>query len=132
MASSSQEICSYLPSHDALHQTVKRVRCTNLPAESQSLEDLTIPENMRITLSGSTFLVRNLNIGDQKVLIFTTSNNINYLSRSSFWIMDSMFKTVPTIFKQLYTIHGSVGSNENSRIMPLVFSLMSSKSKACY
>ena len=77
-------------------------------------------------------MVRNLNIGDQKVLIFTTSNNINYLSRSSFWIMDGTFKTVPTIFTQLYAIHGSVGSNENSRIMPLVFSLMSSKSKACY
>ena len=80
MASSSREICPYLPSCDALHQTVKQVRHTNLPAEPRSLEDLTIPENMRITLSGSIFLVRNLNIGDQKVLIFTTSNNINYLS----------------------------------------------------
>ena len=39
---------------------------------------------------------------------------------------------LPTIFKQLYAIHGSVGSNENSRIMPLVFSLMSSKSMECY
>ena len=132
VAGSSQEICPYLPSRDALRQTVKRVRRTNLPAEPQSLATLIIPENMQITLSGSNFLVRNLNIGDGKVLIFTTSNNINYLSQSSFWIMDGTFKTVPTIFKQLYTIHGSVGSNENSRVMPLVFSLMSNKSEECY
>ncbi|POG62753.1 hypothetical protein GLOIN_2v1810198 [Rhizophagus irregularis DAOM 181602=DAOM 197198] len=46
--------------------------------------------------------------------------------------MDGTFKTVPTIFKQLYTIHGSVGDSENSKIMPLVFSLMSSKSEEYY
>ncbi|CAB4373279.1 unnamed protein product [Rhizophagus irregularis] len=39
--------------------------------------------------------------------------------------MDSTFKTVPTSFKQLYTIHESVESSENSQIMPLVFSLIS-------
>ncbi|GBC33064.2 uncharacterized protein OCT59_007297 [Rhizophagus irregularis] len=39
--------------------------------------------------------------------------------------MDGTFKTVPTSFKQLYTIHESVESSENSQIMPLVFSLIS-------
>ncbi|CAB5381907.1 unnamed protein product [Rhizophagus irregularis] len=46
--------------------------------------------------------------------------------------MDSTFKTVPTSFKQLYTIHESVESSENSQIMPLVFSLISSKLEECY
>ena len=54
------------------------------------------------------------------------------MAQSSFWIMDGTFKTVPTIFKQLYTIHGQVGGNENSRIMPLAYALMSSKSEECY
>ncbi|PKK61770.1 hypothetical protein RhiirC2_791316 [Rhizophagus irregularis] len=44
--------------------------------------------------------------------------------------MDSTFKTVPTSFKQLYTIHESVESSENSQIMPLVFSLISNFEKA--
>jgi hypothetical protein len=65
-------------------------------------------------------------------LIFTTIANLKQLELSSFWVMDGTFKTVPTIFKQLYTIHGSVGGNENSRIMPLVYALMSSKSEECY
>uniref|UniRef100_U9TTB5 Uncharacterized protein n=1 Tax=Rhizophagus irregularis (strain DAOM 181602 / DAOM 197198 / MUCL 43194) TaxID=747089 RepID=U9TTB5_RHIID len=44
--------------------------------------------------------------------------------------MDGTFKTVPTSFKQLYTIHESVESSENSQIMPLVFSLISNFEKA--
>src|SRR4051812_2350743 len=46
--------------------------------------------------------------------------------------MDGTFKTVSTIFKQLYIIHGCVGGNDNSRILPLVYVLMTSKSEECY
>jgi hypothetical protein len=42
------------------------------------------------------------------------------------------FQTVPTIFKQLYTIHGNIGSNENSRIIPLAYALMSCKTEEVY
>ncbi|GBC10926.2 hypothetical protein GLOIN_2v1446576 [Rhizophagus irregularis DAOM 181602=DAOM 197198] len=88
-------------------QSVLAVRRANLPAEPQSFANLIILDNLQKTLSNSKFLIRDLNIGNEKVLIFTTFNNVNYLSQSSFWIMDGTFKTVPTIFKQLYTIHGS-------------------------
>lgn len=47
-------------------------------------------------------------------------SNAIYLARSPFWIMDEMYKTVPTIFKQLYTKHGHVDGDGNSKIMPLV------------
>ncbi|POG64927.1 hypothetical protein GLOIN_2v1671146, partial [Rhizophagus irregularis DAOM 181602=DAOM 197198] len=46
--------------------------------------------------------------------------------------MDGMFKIVSRIFYQLYTIHGPVGAEENSRILPLVYVLMSGKSKELY
>ena len=46
--------------------------------------------------------------------------------------MDGTFKTVSTIFKQLYTIHSCVGGSENSRIMLLVYALMSCKSEEYY
>src|SRR5437764_13261262 len=57
---------------------------------------------------------------------------IRILQQPSFWIMDGAFKTVPTLFRQLYTIHGRVGGNENSQIMPLVYALMSRKTEECY
>lgn len=46
-------------------------------------------------------------------------------------MMDGTFKTVPNIFLQMYTIHAPVGG-VNSRILPLVYVLMSSKNQLCY
>jgi len=46
--------------------------------------------------------------------------------------MDKTFKIVLIIFKQLYTIYECVKRNENSQIMLLVYTLMSSKSEECY
>jgi hypothetical protein len=117
---------------DALRQSIKRIQRVNSSAETQSLENLIIPEYMKKTLDGSNFLIKNLTINDNRILIFTTIANINQLAQSTLWIMDGIFKTVLTIFKQLYTIHGFVEKNENSWIIPLVYILMSSKSEECY
>src|SRR4051812_42988178 len=64
--------------------------------------------------------------------MFTTKNNIQYLSQAIFWIMNRTFKTVPIIFCQLYTIHAPVGTEENLRILPLVYVLMTRKSEELY
>ena len=132
VAGTSQEVYPYFPSHDALRQTVKRVRHVDSPIEPTSLESLIIPNSMQKTLDGLDFLVRDSTIGNERVLMFTTSANVSYLAQSTFWIMDGTFKTVPTIFRQLYTIHGRIGGDDNSRIVPLVYALMSSKSEECY
>ncbi len=132
VADTSQEVYPYLPSHNALCQFIKRIRNVNLPAESQSLEDLIISENFKRTLDSSDFLVKDFIIGNNRILLFTTVTNIRYLKESSFWIMDRTFKIVPTIFRQLYIIHGCVRGNENSQIIPLIYALMSSKSEECY
>ncbi|GES78765.1 uncharacterized protein LOC115034219 [Rhizophagus clarus] len=86
---------------------------------------------MKKTLDGSNFLIRDSTIGYDRILIFTTAENLKQLKISPFWIMDRIFKIIPTIFKQLYTIHGCIG-NENLCIMPLVYVLMFSKSEECY
>ena len=46
--------------------------------------------------------------------------------------MDGTFKTVPTLFHQLYTIHAPVGGEDNSRIFPMVYVLMTSRSEEIY
>ena len=71
-------------------------------------------------------------IGNNRILLFTTIANIRHLKESSFWIINRTFKTIPIIFRQLYTIHGYVGGNENLQIMPFVYALMSSKSEEYY
>src|SRR5204863_6441156 len=63
--------------------------------------------------------------------LFATQANIQCLSQASFWLMDGTFKTVPMVFRQLYTIYAPIGG-ENSRILPLVYSLITSKSEEIY
>jgi len=119
----------YLPSRDALQQSINRTRSSSLPIEPETLDDLVIPDDLTKTLNGSDFLVRDFVMDRDRILLFTTIANIQNLQQSSFWIMDGTFKTDPTLFRQLYTIHERVGRNENSQIMPLVYALMSRKQK---
>jgi hypothetical protein len=121
-----------MPSQNALQMRIKRVRKTNTPSEPESLEQINIPDSFCHTFNEELFLVKNLEIGSERILLFTTKANIKHLSLSPFWIMDGTFKTVPRIFYQLYTIHAPVGAEENSRILPLVYALMSGKSKELY
>ncbi|CAG8684033.1 8119_t:CDS:1, partial [Scutellospora calospora] len=105
IADSSQYVYPYLPSTNALRQTIQRICHLDLPTEPVSLESLIIPEYLRKTLDRSDFLINDTTISHNRMLIFTTPNNIRYLNQFLYWIMDRTFKTVPIIFKQLYTIH---------------------------
>ena len=69
---------------------------------------------------------------DGCILMFTTTENLRILSRSAFWIMDGTFKTTPNLFRQLYTIHGRIGTNIGDPIIPLVYTMMTSKSEEYY
>lgn len=121
-----------MPSKDAMRQQIKRVRRQNVMSEPTSLDSLFIPEELKHTLNGEPFLINESEIGNDKILLFTTLANLRKLELAKYWIMDGTFKTVPTIFHQLYSVHAPVGHDTNSRILPLVFALLSSKSKECY
>ena len=66
------------------------------------------------------------------MIIFCTASNLHHLQAAKYWIMDGTFKTVPTLFHQLYTIHAPVGGEENSCIFPLVYILMTNRSEEIY
>jgi hypothetical protein len=72
VAGTSQDVYPYLPTYDAFRQIIKRVWHIDYPTEPQSLINLSIPENMRKTLNGSDFLARDLTIGEERVLIFSS------------------------------------------------------------
>ena len=131
MSTVNSEILPYLPPKSALRKKISYARKGIRPSEPQSLEDLEIPENLCKTLREELFLVRDSTVGDERILLFTTKSNIERLASASYWIMDGTFKTVPNIFYQLYTIHAPVG-NENLRVLPMVFALMSSKRQEIY
>jgi hypothetical protein len=81
-ASISHEAHPYLPSCDALRQTINRIRSSDLPVEPESLNELIVPEDLTKTLSGSDFLVKDIVLDQDRILLFTTIANVQYLEQS--------------------------------------------------
>ena len=121
-----------MPNKEALRRQISRVRNANIPPQPQSLEDINIPANLRLTISGEQFLAKEITLDEERIIMFCTIPNLEYLQKAAFWIMDGTFKTVPTLFQQMYTIHALVGNGNNSRVLPMVYALMTSKSKENY
>ena len=121
-----------MPNKEALRRVISCIRSENMPAQPQSLQDIDVPINLRVTISGEPFLAKEITLGEEKIMIFCTISNLQYLQKADFWIIDGTFKTVPTLFHQMYTIHALVGRENNSRVLPMVYALMTSKSKENY
>lgn len=64
-------------------------------------------------------------------MIFAANDDIRRLGRSRFWISDGTFDTVPGLFRQLFSIHGSIGP-DHKQSYPLAYVLMTSKKEELY
>ena len=122
----------YMPNKDAMRRQISRVRTENIPPQPQTLQDINVPINLRETISCELFLTRDITFEEEKIMIFCPVSNLQHLQKADYWIMDGTFKTVPTLFQQMYTIHALVGGENNSRVLLMVYALMTSKSKESY
>lgn len=130
-SSVAQDIQPCFPNDDVLRRQINRAKHTDTPVEPKQLGNFTLPVQYAVTLSGQPFF-KDIKEGDERIFLFTTGENLKQLHSSKFWIMDGTFKTVPTIFRQMYTIHANIGSASNVRLVPLVYALMSSKAEELY
>lgn len=128
---------AYVPNMLSLRRTIQRDRAQKLPPNPTILDELQeIPAEFRITKSGDDFLLYD-SFDDrtwesnQRILMYTTDNNITKLALSPNWYLDGTFKVVPAIFYQLLVIMGSIEQNINGRrrtfAVPLVYALLTCK-----
>ncbi|KFD48343.1 hypothetical protein M514_10755 [Trichuris suis] len=103
-----------------------RVVVPSLRVVPRRLAEVEIAAALKVTLCEELFLVMDSAIGLDRILLFTTVSNIQKLAHACIWIMDGTFKTVPTVFYQMYTIHARVGS----QMFPVAYALTSGKSQA--
>ena len=128
-----QDSSYYMPNKEALRKQINRTRNdNNMTLQPQSLQDIDVPDNLRVTMNGDQFLAREIELGNEKLMIFCTTSNLQHLQNAEYWIMDGTFKTVPILFQQLYTIHIPVSGEENSCIFSMVYVLMTSRSEESY
>jgi hypothetical protein len=63
-----------------------------------------------------------------RIFMFTTKENLEFLKNSSMWFVDGTFKVAPVLFTQLFVIHGMRGKS----IFPLVYVLTPRNDTATY
>lgn len=68
-----------------------------------------------------------------RIIVFGTHNAKHLLATVEHIFADGTFKICPKPFYQLYTIHGDLGSSEEtSNVVPLVYALLLNKKQATY
>ena len=65
----SQEHYPYMPSSNALHSRIKRVKRAELPAQPQTIEEINVSDSLCLTLNSDTFLIRDCVIGNDRILL---------------------------------------------------------------
>ena len=75
------------------------------------------------TNKGERFLLCDSGPYDDRILIFSTRNNLSLLENSEHLQVDGTFKTVPQLFEQLFTVHAV----KNNFTIPVVYALLPDK-----
>ena len=76
------------------------------------------------TLRGDQFVLHQ----HDDMIVFTTTDNLLALAECPVLFMDGTFKAAPSMFSQLFTIHGLY----HDHVVSLVYTLMPDKRRATY
>lgn len=105
-----------------VHKYHKRL---NLPRSIQEVHD--ILKNIDVkTYEGNTFL--QVNNAEKGILLFSTDENLKFLSQSTTFYVDGIFSYCAQFFYQFFTIHVI----KNNHYVPLVFTLLKDKKQESY
>jgi len=118
-----------MSSVNTLKRTIQRVRQKEeaAPANPSNFEFI-IPDQYRYNSNGELFLKFDSGPTESRILIFTTQQNLDFMSECDNWFCDGTFSVAPPIFAQLYTIHGVCYSN----VIPSVYVLLPDKKEKTY
>ena len=114
-----------------LKRSVQKVRQEKFQGSLQtptSRSDLVIPEQITTLVDGENFLLFDSGNNAQRIVIFGTQQGLEILARAENWYCDGTFKASPSLFEQLFIIHGQF----RELILPLVYVLMPNRTQASY
>lgn len=93
----------------------------------QFLEEVKIPQIF------DDFLLAEYSCDETRIFIFSSQESKKLITTIKEAFVDSTFKSCPKPFAQLLSIHGDLGSTqETTSVRPLIFALMSNKKESSY
>lgn len=147
LSDATDQMVARLPNFKHVKRTIQRQRVVNnLPKIPHDRNFSEVPESLRKTIRGEPFLQFDSGPGNQRILIFASNEQLSILEETEHILIDGTFKVrslivnemnerkhllikvAPTIFTQLYSIHGVYRNS----VIPLVFALLSDKQESTY
>ena len=101
-----------------------RARQEVMPPVPATRQDIILEGEWTETCTGTNFLLHK----DEELVIFSTDDNLRQLAQSSTIFMDGTFKSTPSLFDQLYTMHGIY----REHVIPLVYCLLPDRKRTTY
>lgn len=97
-----------LPTNEAMARRIRRNRQkdSGCRKEPKSLAELVLIDEDLVTLKGDKFMLYDNKDPNNRLIIFTTNANLTMLVHCPLWGMDGTFDVTPSLFNQLYTVHG--------------------------
>lgn len=118
------------PKFEHVKSTLYRYRNSTNNVTKMTYRDVTAVE---IPNKFHSFLLADYCYGDTRIIIFCSKEAKEKLTVLKSFFGDGTFKSCPAPFQQLYTVHGDLGSdNESTAITPLFYALMSNRKKETY
>ena len=131
MSQLPDNVSAVLPSAETNRRRLRRVRSQHRPKDPASLDELIVEGSWAQTTGPNPqpFLpYDNDSQTAKRLLIFSTTENLQLLAQSESLFMDGTFGVAPSMFAQLYVIHGQVGVMQ----CPLVYALMERQTQSSY
>jgi hypothetical protein len=71
-----------------------------------SKEQVNLPSRFMKTVNDEDFLLFDSGLSSDRIMLFSTSKNLEFLQLLKVWLVDGTFHSCPTIFDQIFVIHG--------------------------
>jgi FLYWCH zinc finger domain len=124
-----------LPRLDSIKRTIRNIRIATLGhfIVPQSRAEICLPEKLRMTsdLNPIPFLLfdsATIHPNKERIFIFGTHKNLNFLKLSDTWLIDGTFKCSPALFDQIFVIHAYRANSS----FPLIYCLMPNRNTETY
>ena len=106
---STGEAVAQMPNQRTMVRRIQRRRVVAHIPNPLSTSVLNVPDDLKTTIRGEPFYA--FDSGKEnpnRFIIFTTTQNLDELEFSAKWAVDGTFAVCPSLFYQLYTMHGII------------------------
>ncbi|CAF1633849.1 unnamed protein product, partial [Didymodactylos carnosus] len=118
-----------LPLRDHIKRRIRMLRQNNNPITAANDSNFaSVPIPLSKTVHQDQFLRCDTGPGDDRILIFASTEQLDILQSTDEFLVDGTFKVVPEIFYQLYIIHGVYPDH----VVPLIYALLRRKNAETY